>query len=269
MPDFGIIADMNTITTGYFRQYRSKLGFTNQANIKNFFGAKDIAPTIDFDYLKLLNKRLFDIVSRLNNVVAKNIKIYDINEFKKEFIDNPYKIIKSNDVLPILNNQGRRPEDVYYNWMRGFVISNFLLNALSNIFSVNTTKITLIGDDDLKNINTFKRTPKADLEIKINKNEKIRIEMQSGFSGTNDIKQHKVLEAKRVFQNYGNHTLAIHFDLYNGQVAFLKLDEIEDNSVNWITRQQMEGQTVFNIEQNHFTWKITENPPKYSDMDFS
>jgi hypothetical protein len=92
--------------------------------------------------------------------------------------------------------------------------------------------------------------------------------MQSGFTGINDIKQHKVLEAKRVFLDNTVHTLAIHFDLYNGQVAFIKLDEIKDDSVNWITRQQMEGQTVFNIDQNYFVWKITEPPIKYKEINF-
>jgi len=28
----------------------------------------------------------------------------------------------------------------------------------------------------------------------------------------------------------------------------------------------MEGQTVFNIDQNYFIWKLTENPPKISDL---
>jgi hypothetical protein len=92
--------------------------------------------------------------------------------------------------------------------------------------------------------------------------------MQSGFTGINDIKQHKVIEAKKVFKETGKHTLAIHFDLYNGQVAFIKLDGIEDDSVNWITRQQMEGQTVFNIDQNYFVWKITDKPIKYKDIKF-
>jgi hypothetical protein len=46
------------------------------------------------------------------------------------------------------------------------------------------------------------------------------------------------------------------------------LDEIEDDSVSWITRQQMEGQTVFNIDQNYFIWKITESPKKYKEIDF-
>ncbi|MEK7130570.1 MAG: restriction endonuclease [Patescibacteria group bacterium] len=176
--------------------------------------------------------------------------------------------MKESGILPILNNQGRRPEQVYFSWMRGFVVSNYFLKALGLIFSVDTSTIDLIGDDDLRSVETFKRTPKADLEIKLNGKEKIRIEMQSGFTGINDIKQHKVLEAKRVFRDDGTSTLAIHIDLYNGQVAFIKLDEIEDDSVNWITRQQMEGQTVFNIDQNYFAWKITEGPIKYEEINF-
>jgi hypothetical protein len=234
--------------------------------VKNFFGAKDIIPTVDLDYVNRLNKRLYSIVDKIGIVIAEEIKTEDIDAFKKEHIDHTYEIMKANEILSILNNQGRRPEQVYYSWMRGYVLSNYFLKAIGLIFEVDILNIDLIGDDDLKNIETFKRTPKADLEIKLNGKEKIRIEIQSGFTGINDIKQHKVLEAKKVFRDLGFHTLAIHFDLYNGQVAFIKLDEIEDSSVNWITRQQMEGQTVFNIEQNYFIWKLTDLPPKFIDL---
>jgi len=257
-----------TITAEYFRQYRQKLGFGNQADVKNFFRAKDIVPTVDLNYLKLLNKRLYEIVDRINSVVSNEAKLSDIDAFKKEHIDRTFKIMRTNDILPVLNNLGRRPEQVYFSWMRGYVVSNFFLKALGLVFEVDTEKIDLIGDDDLKNVETFKKTPKADLEIRLNGKKKVRVEMQSGFTGTNDIKQHKVLEAKRVFREEGTPSLAIHIDLYNGQVAFVKLDEIEDGDVNWITRQQMEGQTVFNIDQNNFVWKITEPPIKYKEIDF-
>ncbi|MEI7810751.1 MAG: restriction endonuclease [bacterium] len=256
------------ITAEYFRQYRKKLGFSNQNDAKDFFGGKDITPTVDLAYLDLLNNRLFKIIERIDSVVADDIKIKDLEIFKKEYIEHTFEVMKEGNILPTLNNQGRRPEQVYFSWMRGFVLSNYFLKALSLIFNVDILSIRLIGDDDLKNINTFKRSPKADLEIEINENEKIRIEMQCGFTGINDIKQHKVLEAKRVFDNSGQHTMAIHFDLYNGQVAFIKLDEIEDSNVNWITRQQMEGQTVFNIDQNYFIWKITEKPINYKEIIF-
>ncbi len=256
------------ITTEYFRAYRQKLGFSNQDILKNFLSAKDILPTVDLNYLKLLNDRLYIIIDKINGVVADEIKIEDVDTFKKEYIDRTFKILNENSILPSLNNQGRRPEQVYYSWMRGYILSNFFLKALGLIFEIDISSIQLIGDDDLVNIETFKRTPKADLELIYNGVEKIRIEMQSGFKGTNDIKQHKVLEAKKVFREMGIITLAIHFDLFNGQVAFIKLNEIEESSMNWITRQQMEGQTVFNIDQNYFIWKITEKPMKYKDINF-
>lgn len=258
-----------TITTEYFREYRQRLGFTNQAGVKNFLGAKDILPTVDFDYIELLNNRLFEIIERINSVVAREIKNDNLTDFKEENINRTFTIMKDNDILPVLNNQGRRPEEVYFSWMRGFTLSNYFLKALGLVFEVDTTNIDLIGDDDLKNIETFKRTPKADLEIRINETDKLRVEMQTGFTGTNDIKQHKVLEAKRVFRELGFHTLAIHFDLYNGQVAFIKLDEIEEESQNWITRAQMESQLVFNIDQNYFIWKITDSPIKYKEIQFN
>ena len=257
-----------TITAEYFRQYRQKLGFSNQADVKNFFGAKDITPTVDFNYIDLLNKRLYEIVDRLNKVVVDEIKIDNLSSFKKQNIDRVFEILKKGNILPKLNNQRRRPEQVYFSWIQGYIISNYFSKAISIIFGVDVSAISSIGEDDLRNIKIFKRTAKADLEITLNKKEKVIIEMQSGFTGTNDIKQHKVIEAKKVFNESGKHTLAIHFDLYNGQVAFIKLDEIEDDSVNWITRQQMEGQTVFNIDQNYFVWKITEKPIKYKDMKF-
>lgn len=256
----------NLITVEYFREYRKELGFTNQGDVKNFFAGKDITPTVDFAYLELLNIRLTAIIQKINLLVAEDIKVVEIDTFCLENIEKVFHKLKDNDILPKLNNQGRRPEQVYFSWMRGYVISNYFLKALSKIFDVNLEDISLIGDDDLVNIESFKRTPTADLEIKLKDGKKLRIEVQSGFVGVNDIKQHKVLEAKKIFERDGISSLAIHFDLFNGQVAFVKLDTIEDDSVNWITRQQMEGQTVFNIEQNYFAWKLTQNPPKFNDI---
>ena len=253
----------NLIDIKYFREYRQKLGFTNQSDVKNFFAGKDIVPTVDFNYIKLFNTRLIKIVKKINKLSDKSIKVEDVEAFCKENVELVFKKLKDNNIIPKLNNQGRRPEQVYFSWMRGYIISNYFLKAISLIFNVNVENIDLIGDDDLIKIETFKRTPKADLEINLKNNGKIRLEIQSGFQGINDIKQHKVIEAKRLFREKGISSLAIHFDLFNGQVAFIKLDSIEDDNVNWITRQQMEGQTVFNIDQNYFVWKLTEAPPKF------
>lgn len=257
------------IDSEYFREYRKRLGFTNQSETKNFFGAKDIIPTVDINYIKLLNNRLADALVKVEKVVSEEIKCNNIVDFNNLHIEKTFEIIHSNNIFPALNNQGRRPENVYYSWLRGYAFANYFLKAIGLVFQTNLSNIKLIGDDDLKSVETFRRTPKADLQITLNSNEVIRIEVQSGFTGTNDIKQHKVLEAKRVFREIGQHTVAIHFDLYNGQVAFLELDKIEENNINWITRQQMEGQTVFNINQNFFVWKITNPPISFTEIDFN
>lgn len=254
------------INPKYFKEYREKLGFNNQNGVKAFFAAKDIIPTVDYNYIALLNTRLFEIVAKIDEIIVDDIRAENLDLFCSENIETVFTKLKTYDILKRLNNQGRRPEEVYFSWMRGFVISSYFLSALSQIFDVDVQNIDLIGDDDLVNIETFKRTPKADLQINLKNNEKIRIEVQSGFQGINDIKQHKVLEAKKIKREENVSSVVIHFDLFNGQVAFVKIDEIDDDSVNWITRQQMEGQTVFNIDQNYFIWKLTENPPKYTEF---
>lgn len=115
-----------TITAEYFSRYRQKLGFSNQDGIKDFFGAKDITPAIDLNYLNRLNERLYNIIDKINDIVAKEIKIDGLVLFKKEHIDRIFEIMKNNNILSVLNNQGRRPEQVYYSWMRGFVLSNWM-----------------------------------------------------------------------------------------------------------------------------------------------
>ncbi len=254
------------ITTQYFREYRKKLGFKNQVDVKRFFAGKDITPTIDYGYTELLNTRLIEIIRKIHSLVSKDINVIEIDEFCTDNVEIVFNKLKNNDIIQRLNNQGRRPEQVYFSWMRGYIISKYFLKALSKIFEVSPENISLIGGDDLVNIKSFKRTPTADLEITLKNDRKLRIEVQSGFIGVNDIKQHKVLEAKRICETDGISSLAIHFDLFNGQVAFIKLDEIEDNNVNWIIRQQMEGQTVFNIEQNYFIWKLIDNPPSLDEI---
>jgi len=91
--------------------------------------------------------------------------------------------------------------------------------------------------------------------------------VQSGFQGVNDIKEHKVREAKRVSDLDGVKTICIHIDLYNGQVAFVRLDSIADDDVNFVTRQQMEGQSVFAIDQNYFKWRLLDEAPDLQDLE--
>src|SRR3989344_1282412 len=109
------------ITSDYFREYRKKLGFTNQGSTEDFLSAKDIIPRVDFSYIDVLNKRLYEIVDKVNAVVSDEVKLTDADSFKKERIDNAFSIMRKSGILKKLNNQGRRPEQVYFNWMRGYV----------------------------------------------------------------------------------------------------------------------------------------------------
>lgn len=243
-----------------FKEYRAELGFTNLQDTKKFLSAKDIVADIDFAYLEKLNQRIFDIVKTLNNVVCPAIQHNDINAFKQEAIDRSYQKMKDNNIIQRMNNLGRRPEETSFSWLRGHVILQFFLPAIQTIFQ--GKDIVEIGDDNLDNIENFAKTPTADLEINDkNTTQKIRLEIQSGFQGVNDIKQHKVIEAKNKFRDNNTHTIIIHFDIFNGQVAFVRIDNIEDDDIRWITRQQMEGQTVFEIDQNSFLWLLQNNPP--------
>lgn len=167
--------------------------------------------------------------------------------------------MKNNDILEKLNNQGRRKEEVYFSYLRGFLICEYFKEAICDIFNTDISQILHIGEDDFSSLETFKRTPKADLQI-----QNTRIEMQSGFQGINDIKEHKVREAKRNFIEERIQTLVIHFDIFNGQVAFVDISNIPSDDLNWITRQQMEGQSVFNIEQNYFKWLLKDKPPCFA-----
>ncbi|MDR2798997.1 MAG: hypothetical protein LBB07_00010 [Bifidobacteriaceae bacterium] len=259
---------MEYIGAEYIKEFRKLLGFNTQSDTKRFFKAGDILPSINYEYIEKLNYRLTEIIVKINNVVMDDEKL-DCNGLKDFIVNNVYKSyekIKENGILPRLNNQGRRPEEVYYSWMRGFVIMNYFAKPLAQMFNASVNEISISGDDDLNSIDTFRRTPSADLELDT-KFGKIRLEIQSGFTGINDIKQHKVVEAKRLANEQQIITLVVHFDIYNGQVAIVRIDNIDDNNLNWITRQQMEGQTVFNINQNYFCWKLTEKRPSFREIE--
>lgn len=138
--------------------------------------------------------------------------------------------------------------------------------AIARIFEIERCKLVRIGEDDFASPETFRRTPRADLMVEKDDG-RIYLEIQSGFQGINDVKQHKVLEAKNRWRTDGVPTAVVHIDLFNGQAALIRLDTIADDDVRWITRQQMEGQTVFEIDPNHFVWRILEDPPSFREIE--
>ncbi|MEZ5435159.1 MAG: hypothetical protein R3E67_00560 [Pseudomonadales bacterium] len=262
----GAVGEKNMNPASYFKEYRQVLGFSNQSEAKEFLSGKDVKPNIDYKYIDALNSRVEDIISSINTAAHDSVKLRDIDAFAKKNIYWPFGVIREARLLPRLNNQGRRPEEVLFSWLRGYAISEYFTPAFSEIFEVPLASISNIGDDDLRNIETFKRSPKADLEIKIGR-KIVRVEVQSGFQGINDIKEHKVRESRRVFEEKGICTICIHVDVYNGQVAFVRLDHVEENDVHFVTRQQMEGQSVFQIDQNYFKWRLLDKVPNLNELE--
>lgn len=254
---------MVTITAKEFKDFRNLLGFTNQNDVKAFYSAKDIIRPISFEHIELLNARLTEIVSKLNSVVHASVRTTDIDGFTSRYVGDVYQILKENNIFPRFNNLGRPPEDVYFNWMRGNIVSHFAVPALAKIFDIAESAVSLVGDDDIARIADFKKTPKANIEIP---SHNLRLETQAGFQGINDIKQHKVLEARRLALEKQMQTWAVHFDFYNGQAAFVRLDTIADDDVNWIIRINMDEGLVLNIDQNFFVWNLNSAPLTYQHI---
>ena len=241
-----------------FRNYRLQLGFSNQEKAKQFLAAKDIVPDVDINYLEQLKERVYRIARQINQIMPEQLQ-RDMEIFKRNVIDFAYGNFTDGGLVDRMTNSGRRKEEMTFSWLRGHAMLELFFPAIEQVFGGN--EIKRIGDDSMDNISDFRKTPTADLELTNSLGRPIRIEVQSGFQGVNDIKQHKVLEARKNFEGDGIQTIVMHFDVFNGQVAFVSIDEIPSNDVRWATRPQMEGQTVFTIDQNSFLWLLTDQMP--------
>ncbi|GHQ32940.1 hypothetical protein VN1219_14520 [Helicobacter pylori] len=67
-----------------FKGYRNLLGFNSQNAFKEFLGAKDIQPCVDFNYLNVLKKRLIEIFSAINSVYCFKYNEYELECFFKK-----------------------------------------------------------------------------------------------------------------------------------------------------------------------------------------
>lgn len=243
--------------------FRKRLGFTNKTKLQKFFKATDFV-VVNWSRVERCNERLKEIFRAVDAAVNPDIRIDNIEQFCSK-VDETYQILKDNNILPRMNNYGRAPDDVYYSWMRGFLVCEYFSKALSIIFDVDQTAITTVGNDQLTDIATFSKSPTADLEIAL-VDRTIRLEVQSGYTGINDIKAHKVNEAKRLFAETGVYSYVVHFDLFNGNAALIDISSIDDTSIHWVRRAQMEGQKVFAIPDNSFSWDLTAEPLAYTDI---
>ena len=139
----------------YERSFRASLGFTNQEKLKKYFKATDFV-VVNWDKIYQCNTRLKEICEKINGAISNDIQIDDIDEFTNK-INEAFEIMLDNDIFPRLNNQGRNPDDVYYNWMRGYLICEMFIPAIARIFNITEESIIHTGQDDLTNLETFAR----------------------------------------------------------------------------------------------------------------
>lgn len=246
-----------------YRAFRSLIGFTNKSKLKKYYKATDFIE-INWTKIERYNQRIKDMFAAINNGVHESIRHTNLNIFNQK-IDEAYQILRENNIIPRLSNHGRAHEDVYYNWMRGYAVLEYFLGALATVFNVPRESVRGIGHDQLSSIETFSQSPTADLEIILGNNS-VRLEIQSGFTGSNDIKAHKVREAKRIYNSEQILSYIVHFDLFNGCVAILDISNIDDNSIHWEPRQQFESKEVFCIPEEAFRWFLPDEPPYYADI---
>lgn len=239
----------------YCQIFRKKLGFSNKQSLQKYFKATDFI-IVNWEKIEKCNFRLTEIFCKINSAVSEDIKQKNIEKFCLKIAD-AFCTMRDNEIIPQLTNQGRDPTDVYYNWMRGYLVCEFFLPTIAKLFSVEENKIVSVGQDDLKNIETFKRAATADLELILKNGKKIRLEIQAGYTGTNDIKKSKILEAKHRLEENKLESFVIHFDLFNGLAAVINISnfyKIPDTQYH----KAFENTDVLKIKEEWFKWKLTE-----------
>ncbi len=249
--------------TNYTRLFREKLGFTNKQTLQKYFKATDFI-VVNWEKIEKCNFRLTEIFCKLNDAVSEDIKQKDIEKFCLK-IKNAFCIMRDNEIIPQLTNQGRDPSDVYYNWMRGYLVCEFFTPAIAKLFCVKESAISAVGQDDLKNIETFKRAATADLELTLNCTKKIRLEIQAGYTGVNDIKRSKIIEAEHRLKENNLESLVIHFDIFNGLAAVINISKfykIPNNDYH----KAFENTDVLTIKETWFKWKLAEKLKPVSEL---
>lgn len=246
------------------KKFRTAIGFSNQEKVRKFFKLTDISPIVNWKKIEFSNKRLFEIFDKINSAVSIDIKQSNMELFRKK-IDTAYSIMKNNHIIEKLNNQGRNPDDVYYNWMRGYLVAEFFLSPIAKLFDADENKISLIGEDDLTKIETFSRTATADFELLNSKGEVIRLEIQAGYTGKNEIKKSKILEAKHQYDSKKIQSYVIHFDLFNGYAAIINITNFSKLPENAF-HKSFENTDVIKIQEDWFKWNLMVSLPVLSNV---
>ena len=217
------------------KEYRKKLNFTNAGAFKDVLTAKDIK-MINWPLVEAYNERLVESYTKLNSTLPKQY-----TGSIKDLVETAYQAIKTNDILPTLNNHGRASESVYLAWMQGYMISHIFKPFIEQQLGVTLEQN---GADDLTKPETFGRKSDPDL---VDHNNKVFVEVQAGFKGGKvDIKRSKV---KAPNQDYTYQIVCI--DCFNGRICTVNARELLDlPETEWYANPQWEGALCHTIPED-------------------
>ena len=223
------------------KQYRKLMGFTRKDEFHRYLSAKDIQEP-NWTLIQKRNSRL----SQMFNLVNQHLEIPYQNNIDN-IITDAFTKIKDNNILPRMKNNGRAMEDVYFNWMQGYVAEKVFTPFIAN--KLNLSSIQRNGGDDLTRIETFKRTGDADL---IDVGADVRIDVQCGTGeGVATIKKHKVDHA---LKNSGT-SYCFLIGLFTGQYGIVNLNELKDKE--FLPNQRWEGQLCWDVPSDIFkNWYV-------------
>lgn len=254
------------------KEYRKALGFTNQQVLKTYCKATDIV-SVNWTLIEQYNSRLIELFAKINAVIMDEYKMapQEFDGFKLQ-VEDAYSILKGNSIINSFTNNGRPREGVYYNWMRGYMVSLFFKKVIAKIFDVAEAEVEQLGKDNLQIVKetgesgNFKRDALADLKIE---SKKIHIEVQAGFTGKNDIKRSKANDANQRKAD-GWDTYVLHFDLFNGKLAVIDITNLNSLAEKqWIENAQFEGVFTVTIPEDAFKWNITTKLPLFAELSYT
>ncbi len=240
------------------KAWRTRLACTNQQGAKDFLSGRNIKPMIDSAFLDLLRGRCIDIFTALNQAVHISLAQADFEAFSSEAITATYEKLREPSILAKLNNHGRRCERMAFDWLRGYATLMFFMPAIESLFLVSRRDITFAAKDHDLNAVSFKKSPLADITIRPD----LRLEVQAGFQGMNDIKRHKIDEAFRQSSECSTRTILLHFDIFNGRAAVCDISRLHDMDPTYVQRPGMEGKTVMEIPDAWFNWSLSNAIPE-------
>lgn len=223
------------------KEFRKMMGFSRKDDFHKYLSAKDIQEP-NWSLIQKRNSRLSEMFTLIN----QHLEI-PYQGSVDDILIPAYMSIKQNNILPRMKNNGRAMEDVYFNWMQGYITEKIFTPFIADKLKLNA--IERNGGDDLTNIETFKRTGDADL---IDKVADVRIDVQCGTGdGVATIKKHKVDHA---LKNSGT-SYCFLIGLFTGQYGIINLNELKNEQ--FVPNQRWEGQLCWDVPSNIFkNWYV-------------